>query len=124
MSNLNHLPMNQRISRLVLYQILKYCPRTVMTYGTTLGDIRTCIVGNTTNMFHDFEGTNLQDKSLNCFTNAMLGQKMDDEDVRRFWHRLFGPDEAFAHINFARNELVHHHPLPHTGRCVTPDCTS
>ena len=20
------------------------------------------------------------------------------------WHRLFGPDEAFAHINFARNE--------------------
>ena len=30
-------------------------PRTVMTYGTTLGDIRTCIVGNTTNMFHDFE---------------------------------------------------------------------
>ena len=87
-------------------------PRTVMTYGTTLGDIRTCIVGNTTNMFHDFEGTNLQDKSLNCFTNAMLGQKMDDEDVRRFWHRLFGPEEAFAHINFARNELVHHHPLP------------
>ena len=86
--------------------------QTVLTYGTTLGDLRTCLVGSTTNMFHDFEGTNLQDKSLNCFTNTILGQKMDDERIRYFWLRLFGPNEAFAHINFARNELVHHHPLP------------
>ena len=87
----------------------------VLTYGTTLGDLRTCLIGDTTHMFHDFEGTNLQDKSLNCFTSSLLGEKgMSDENVRYFWRRLFDSDEAFAHINFARNQLSHSKPLART----------
>jgi len=84
---------------------------TILTYGTTIGDLRTCIIGNTTNQFHDFENTYLLDKSLSCFTNSLIGQKMSDEDIRFFWKRLFGDDEAFSHIAFARNELFHSKPL-------------
>jgi hypothetical protein len=86
---------------------------TVMTYGTTLGDLRTCFIGNTSNIFHDFEGTNLQEKTLDRFTRSLLNvNKIEPEQVRFFWHVLFGSDEAFAHINFARNELFHSKPLP------------
>ena len=85
---------------------------TVLTYGTTLGDLRSCILGDTNNIFHDFEGTNLQDKTLNKFTGSMLGvRRMEDEQVRYFWLRLFGPDEAFEQVYFARNELFHSKPL-------------
>ena len=87
-------------------------PNTILTYGTTIGDLRTCLIGNTTNQFHDFEDTNLLDKSLACYTASLIGKKgMSDEDVRFFWKRLFGEDEAFSHINFARNELFHSKPL-------------
>jgi hypothetical protein len=87
--------------------------QTVLTYGTTLGDLRTCIIGDTNNIFHDFVGTNLQNKTLNRFTRSMLGVRViDDERVRYFWLRLFGPEEAFTQINFARNELFHSKPLP------------
>ena len=87
-------------------------PNTILTYGTTIGDLRTCLIGNTTNQFHDFDDTNLLDKSLACYTASLIGKKgMSDEDVRFFWKRLFGEDEAFSHINFARNELFHSKPL-------------
>ena len=87
--------------------------QTVLTYGTTLGDLRSCLIGDPNNMFHDFEGTNLQDKTLNKFTGSMLGvRRIEDERVRYFWTWLFGPNEAFTQINFARNELFHSKPLP------------
>jgi hypothetical protein len=85
---------------------------TILTYGTTISDLRTCLIGDTSNLFHDFEKTNLLDQSLKCFTSNLTGIRgMADEDVRFFWKRLFDIDEAFSHIAFARNELFHSKPL-------------
>jgi len=85
---------------------------TILTYGTTISDLRTCLIGDTNNLFHDFENTNLLDQSLKCFTSNLTGHRgMKDEDVRFFWKRLFDVDEAFSHIAFARNELFHSKPL-------------
>lgn len=87
-------------------------PHTILTYGTTISHLRTCLVGDTNNPFHDFAKTNLVDQSLKCFTRALTNDKsMRDEDVRFFWRRLFAEDEAFSHIAFARNELFHSKPL-------------
>jgi len=77
-----------------------------------MSNLKTCLVGDTNNLFHDFANTNLIDQSLKCFTRAVTGnRKMKDEDVRFFWLRLFAEDEAFSHIAFARNELFHSKPL-------------
>ena len=53
-------------------------PNTILTYGTTIGDLRTCLIGNTTNQFHDFEDTNLLDKSLACYTASLIGEKRNE----------------------------------------------
>lgn len=87
-------------------------PHTILTYGTTMSNLKTCLVGDTNNLFHDFADTNLIDQSLKVFTRAVTGNReMKDEDVRFFWRRLFEEDEAFSHIAFARNELFHSKPL-------------
>ena len=104
--------MNQRISTMKLPDKNDLDPHTILTYGTTISHLRTCLVGDTNNPFHDFAKTNLVDQSLKCFTRALTNDKsMRDEDVRFFWRRLFAEDEAFSHIAFARNELFHSKPL-------------
>ena len=52
---------------------------------------------------------------MKCYTSIITGNKgMSEESVKYFWRRLFGVDEAFQHIAFARNELDHSAPLART----------
>lgn len=87
-------------------------PDTILTYGTYLSDLRTCIFGNTNKEFYDFDDVYLIDESLKVYTSKITGNKgMPEESAKYFWRRLFGVDEAFYHIAFARNELLHSKPL-------------
>lgn len=87
-------------------------PQTIFTYGTNLSQLKTCLVGDNNNLFHDFDDTYLVDQSLRRFTATITRNKgMKEDDVKFFWRRLFGDNEAFSHIAFARNELFHSKPL-------------
>ena len=88
-------------------------PDEAITYGTTLGDLRICLVGGATSPIlplKDYNKTNLANMALGKLSERLTGREMEQQDIKQFWSELFAPkpaDSAFRDLEWVRNGQSH-----------------
>lgn len=86
-------------------------PDEAIVRGSTLGDLRSLLIGNPSSellSLKDFKKSDLANKALSVVTAKITGRTFDDEGLRTFWSELFSPgDTPYNHIQWARNAMAH-----------------
>ena len=95
----------------VLPDLDNLTPDEAIVRGSTLGDLRSLLIGNPSGgllALKDFNKNDLADKALSVITARITGRALDDAELRAFWSELFAPgDTPYNHIQWARNAMAH-----------------
>lgn len=85
---------------------------TTVFKGTTLGDLRTALLGRITDEIlplEDYANNDLADRGIIRLTGDIRKVKSDRQQSQFFWSKYFGAtDTAFDYVYWVRNELAHH----------------
>ena len=88
-------------------------PDEAVTFGTTLGDLRICLVGGATSPklpLKDYNKTNLAKTALKRLTEKLTGKDSNDDELKDFWSTLFASkprDSAYRDLEWVRNGQSH-----------------
>jgi len=86
-------------------------PDEAIVIGSTLGDLRAVLIGNTSNTpltLVDLGKTDLKDVALTVLTEKITGRQMTTIEVQDFWTDLLAQGETpYDDIQWARNALAH-----------------
>jgi hypothetical protein len=90
-------------------------PFEAIEYGSTLGDLRTLLVGQLGSELYlpltDFSGVDLSERGLIRFTSELFGRKLNRASTLAYWNSLFAKEGLFRPIYWFRNETDHTGPI-------------
>lgn len=90
-------------------------PFEAIEYGSTLGDLRTLLVGQLGSELYlpltDFSGVDLSERGLIRFTSELFGRKLNRASTLAYWNSLFAKGGLFRAIYWFRNENDHTGPI-------------